>query len=268
MNFSQLLIGLGAGSHHGGGHHSFSHTGGMWHHGHNMWPRFVYVESPTQCPAGYVLHVIYNESVEMTYAEWRLAGSPGPYRFVCRPGGFGESEAGVGQDMVSPRFGPVWPVGRPSYFLGALGDNVEAGDYHIVGTGVVLRKAPSGDSEVLGTFQNGENVYLFGAVAVDDQHIISSTGAISPNDGNSPGIEYARAGSQLFGPGFVALRFVAPGKGTSVKPVETQPVDTTPKPAPAVAVSAATTYAPMILAGSLLALGVAGIYLYNHHKGF
>jgi hypothetical protein len=277
MNFSELLQGLGAphgghgggGGHHGGGGRVFHGGGGGWHRGHYGWPGYVYVESPAQCPSGYVLHVIYNEATEMTYAEWRLAGSPGPYRFVCRPGGFGEAD-GFGQTNTEISSWGISSWGRPRFsHLGAVGDDVEAGDYHVVGAGVVLRKAPVGDSEILGTLQNGENIYLFGAVAVDDQHMISSTGAISPNDGSTPGIEYARAGSQLFGPGFVALRFVAPGKGAGVaKPGETVVVEKPVVVAPPTVAPAATStstaakYAPVIAAGSLLALGVAGAYLY------
>lgn len=157
----------------------------------------------------------------------------------------------------------------PPQGLNAAND-IEAGDYHIAGTQVQLRDAPSGAGGVKGVFQDGENIYLFGDIVSDPAYMIGAANSVVLNDGNHPGIDFARAGSQNFGPGWVAVRFTAPGAGsqkatpTPTPVVEPKPLE--PKPAPVVVASSTTTYAPWIVGTALVALGVGAAYLLIKHR--
>jgi len=145
--------------------------------------------------------------------------------------------------------------------VGAVGDTLEAGDYHIVGTSVQFRDSPSGAGGIKGTFQNGEGIYLFGDIISDPSYMIGAGGAIVLNDGNHPGVDFARAGTQTFGPGWVAVRFTAPGSGMAkVEPkvvVEPKPVVVVvPQPKPV-----EKSIMPWVLGGSVIVLGIGAVAL-------
>lgn len=139
-----------------------------------------------------------------------------------------------------------------------FGEDVEAGEHHVVGSGVILRKAPSAMAENIGTMKNGESVYAFGDTMLDDDHMIGQGGAAVPNDGTSPGIEYVRVGTQTHGPGWIAINFLTPGTAVDVpkpKP-QPQPQPTTPsssKPAPTTKDKVTT-----VLIGGLIGVAVLG----------
>lgn len=187
--------------------------------------------------------------------------------------------AGLGQDMVMPPTqsrAAMREIAIPSYRpqrmrgFGTDGDSVESGDYHIVGTNVILRKGPSSTSENVGTLKNGEGVYAFGDVEMDLEHMVGPGGGAIDNDGTSPGIEYVHIGTQTLGPGWVAINFMTPGEGMAVTPGPAPQPMPAPTPAPTPTPTPTTTKDKMttVLVGGLIGVAVLGgiVLLVKHSK--
>jgi hypothetical protein len=163
--------------------------------------------------------------------------------------------AGLGQDTRMRGFG--------------VGDSIEQGDYHVVGTNVILRAGPSSTTNNIGTMNNGEGVYAFGDVEVDAEHMIGPGGVAVPNDGSSPGIEYVHVGTQTHGAGWIAMHFIAPGAGGAAQPKPTPTPAPTPSPTPAPPVAMAKKdKVATFLIGGLIGVAVLGgvVLLVKHTK--
>lgn len=149
-------------------------------------------------------------------------------------------------------------------------DEIETGNYHIVGTDVILRQGPSSTTPNIGTLNNGENVYAFGDTELDTEHMVGPNGIAVTNDGSSPGIQYVRVGTQTHGPGWVAINFMAPGAGGAHQAPKPEP-SPTPAPTPTTPATSASTKKDKVttfLIGGLIGVAVLGgvVLLVKHSK--
>lgn len=134
--------------------------------------------------------------------------------------------------------------------LGAL----TTGDYHIVGEGVTLRTRPEAGSQPIASLSNGEGVYVFGDVETDLENMIGPNNTAIPNDGKSPGIEYARIGTQNHGSGFVAVKFLAQGAGNATQPQQQ------PAPVPPPTDQGMSLVSKVFLGGAIVATVAGGAF--------
>jgi len=161
--------------------------------------------------------------------------------------------------------------GLRTHGLGAA-EPIPTGDYHIVGTDVILRQSASASSANIGTLINGEGVYAFGDSEFDTDHMVGPGGVAIDNDGTSPGIEYVRVGTQTHGPGWVAINFLTPGAGVphNGPPVPTPKPAPTPEPTPTppTTAMAKTDKVTTFLVGGLIGVAVLGgiVLLVKHSK--
>lgn len=165
-----------------------------------------------------------------------------------------ESQAEMSMPPTSSSRGDV-VVRPPIDALYGFG-SIDAGDYHISGSGVALRVQANASSKEIATLENGENVRAFGDTDVDSEHMIGPQGTAVANDGKSPGIEYSHVGTQTHGAGWVALQFLAKGAGTQVQPK--------PAPTPAQAPSATERMgivSKVLLGGAIVATVATGAFL-------
>jgi hypothetical protein len=164
---------------------------------------------------------------------------------------------------------PSIEIAIPSYRMRMRGfgqdDSIEQGDYHIVGTNVILRKGPDASSESLGLLQNGENVFAFGDVMIDDEHMVGPNGEAELNDGSSPGIEYVHVGSQKYGAGWVAINFMDAGAGAAVAPTPTPTPQPEPKPTTPTAMTKKDKVTTFLVGGLIGVAVLGGIVLLVKH---
>lgn len=191
-----------------------------------------------------------------------------------------EKLAGLGQEMVMPAIRSRTAsreIAVPPYMPARMRgfgpeDGIDSGDYHIVGTQVILRKAPSATSENIGVMQNGEGIFAFGDVAIDDAHMVGPNGLAIDNDGTSPGIEYVHVGTQTHGPGWIAINFMTAGAGGAVAPSPTPAPTPTPTPSspssPPAAAMTSKDKMTTFLIGGLIGVAVLGgvVLLVKHSK--
>jgi len=181
--------------------------------------------------------------------------------------------------------GPVWPVGSPEHGASQMGpvnpvsspgarvgiypyyrpskrglgmeydEHPTPGNYHIKGTGVILRAKPEYESTAIATLQNGENVYVFGDVETDPKWMVKQDETVAPNnDPNFAGIDYVRVGTQTHGAGWVAQLYVEPGAGTQIKQPQPQP---SPSPTPMTPPQGMSTTSKVLL-GTAIAATIGG----------
>jgi hypothetical protein len=145
-------------------------------------------------------------------------------------------------------------------------DSYEEGEYHIVGSSVILRALPDASSAIVAVLNPNETVYVFGDVETDPAHKYGPNKEAVPNDDpGDPGINYVRVGTETHGAGWVADRFIAPGAGVSnPKPVPPVP---SPTPSPAPAPVAKKDLVMPVIVGGLIGTAVLGtIALVAHYS--
>lgn len=132
--------------------------------------------------------------------------------------------------------------------------NPTPGDYHIVGSGVILRSRPDYTSPPIATLQNGEGVYVFGNVETDPAYKIDANDNVVPNPGDWAGIDYVQVGTQSHGAGWVAMPYIQPGAGQSVQPKPTP----SPSPSSKPAASSEMGLTTKVLLGTAIAVTIGG----------
>jgi hypothetical protein len=136
--------------------------------------------------------------------------------------------SGLGQMAFmrfAPRALPGFGQDEEGYATSRIEEGMEPGDYHILGSSIILRAQPDASSAALATLQRGETVRALGEIVTDAAHIVDvKTGAAIPNPDPEQyaGIDYVHVGTQTHGAGWVAIDFIGPGAGTTVTPPATQ----------------------------------------------